>query len=99
MMRFIVNEMDADELKEYVGAFNRVRDAYEDMRFAKDHLIESLARVAECVPRERDASMDYQRRKYDLIMMEQHYIEKYRSKVESKLTPMPVCEAVTERSE
>lgn len=91
MMRFIVNEMDADELKDYVRAFNNVRDAYEDLRFAKDHLIESLAQVAACVPRERNASMDYQRRKYDLIMMEQHLIEKYRSKVDPELTAIPVC--------
>ena len=97
MMKFITNEMNADELKEYVEAFDRVRTAYEDMRFEKDNLIAALARVAECVPRERNASMDYQRRKYDLIMMEQHYIEKYRSKVEPKLTP--VCEEMTARSE
>lgn len=99
MMQFVVEEMTADELKEYVRTFNAVRDAYEDMRFAKDNLIEALARVAECVPRERNASMDYQRRKYDLIMMEQHYIEKYRDKADIKLTPTPICEAVTERSE
>ena len=97
-MKFIVEEMTADELKEYVGAFNGVRDAFENMRFAKDNLIEALASVAECVPRERNASMDYQRRKYDLIMMEQHFIEKYRSKVDPGLTAIPVCEAV-ERSE
>ena len=89
--------MTADELKDYVREFNRVRNAYEDMRFAKDNLIEALARVAECVPRERNASIDYQRRKYDLIMMEQHLIEKYRSKVDPDLTAIPVCEAV-ERS-
>lgn len=97
MMKFIVKEMNEDELKDYVGAFNRLKNAYEDMRFAKDSLIDALARVAECVPRERNSSMDYQRRKYDLIMAEQHYIEKYRSNVESKLTP--ICEAVTERTE
>lgn len=97
MMQFIVEKMTSDELKDYVREFNNVKCAFEDMRFAKDNLIEALARVAECVPRERNASMDYQRRKYDLIMMEQHYIEKYRSKVDFKLTP--VCEAVTERSE
>lgn len=101
MMRFIVNEMDADELKDYVRAFERFREANEDMRFAKDDLIKSLAQVAGCVPRERNTSMDYQRRKYDLIMMEQHLIEKYRSKVDLELTPIPVCEAVerVERSE
>ena len=95
MMQFIVEEMTSDELKDYVRQFNSVRNAFEDMRFAKDNLIEALARVAECVPRERNASMDYQRRKYDLIMMEQHYIEKYRNRVDPKLTPM--CEAQTER--
>ena len=94
MMKFIVNEMNADELKDYVRQMDRVRDAYEDMRFAKDNLIEALARVAECVPRERNASMDYQRRKYDLIMFEQHCIEKYRNRVEPELTP--ICEAVTD---
>ena len=97
MMQFIVNEMTSDELKDYVRQMDRVRDAFEDMRFAKDNLIETLARVAECVPRERNMSMDYQRRKYDLIMMEQHFIEKYRGNIEPKLTP--ICEAVTERSE
>ena len=97
MMQFVVEEMTADELKDYVREFKQVRNAYEDMRFEKDNLIAALAKVAECVPRERNASMDYQSRKYDLIMMEQHYIEKYRDKADIKLTP--ICEAVTERSE
>ena len=97
MMQFIVDEMTAEELKDYVREFDGVRDAFENMRFAKDDLIGALAKVAECVPRERNASMNYQRRKYDLIMMEQHFIEKYRSNVNTE--PIPVCEAVAERSE
>ena len=97
MMQFIVDKMTAEELKDYVREFDRVRDAFENLRFAKDDLIGALAKVAECVPRERNASMDYQRRKYDLIMMEQHFVGKYRSNVNIEMTP--VCEAVTERSE
>ena len=46
MMQFIVEEMTSDELKDYVRQFNSVRNAFEDMRFAKDNLIEALARVA-----------------------------------------------------
>jgi len=96
MMQFIVDEMTAEELKDYVREFDRVGDAFENMRFAKDDLIEALAKVAECVPRERNASMNYQCRKYDLIMMEQHFIGKYRRNVNTELTP--VGEAVAERS-
>ena len=96
MMQFIVDEMTAEELKDYVREFDGVRDAFENMRFAKDDLIGALAKVAECVPRERNASMNYQCRKYDLIMMEQHFIGKYRRNVNTELTP--VGEAVAERS-